>query len=718
MLNNLVQQNNNGLAFKVSYGETVRSKLQEVPFHKILHSIRTGEDILEQIQQVRTIDDEEKRRQKKEQILPAFSMGLFCDSRHKNTLLKCIRYIVLDFDHLEARLAKVKEQLTQDAEVYCTFVSPSGDGLKIICKLDRDVTDHKEYTKIYEHYAELFSERYKHPYDKTKDAARLCFFSYDADIYVNEKATPLKAELPLNGQATRQNKRSNKGVIAKALAGTDVGNRTHTVTQMAGILQGRGLTQDFALPLVNAWNKQNAEPLPEDKICRTVADIYDRYGEEGALANYWSYGKDIFDIGIINSNFYMEKNPINKVYVRAGALTEEDKMKTYAHLVTVKHIPHLARINFLGDVGTEESYYEYLPEQAVIDVHHAPLPVKLRDNQFIENYLEGLFGKYKQFIKEWLAVYCYSNYRKLPFLILTGKRGSGKNTFAEMVAEIFPTISTMWHGEEKNFNPEVEMKLLIADETVSNDPHQYKTLKKHSGQKEIVVNHKYLKPYQVRNSINVMILSNASTPIFVERDEYPTSEENNQFFVFDFAPLTGELDETLRDKLKDRLGNYLRTELKTVFHNLKMDGKRYSIKVPITPKERALFVNSITNVDIVVDQYVERIIKEYSREERSTFVAFVNAKCLNSNFFDGYTLERSGVTRADVIKKFVERGYLVSAEMNRKKLPKIADRPYVYLITPEFKSRIQKEAKPEGNKKKPPVNPNQLSMPIVATPWL
>ncbi len=122
----------------------------------------------------------------------------------------------------------------------------------------------------------------------------------------------------------------------------------------------------------------------------------------------------------------------------------------------------------------------------------------------------------------------------------------------------------------------------------------------------------------------------------------------------------------------------------------------------------------MTNIDIVVDEYVERIVKEYSTEYHDdSFRDFIDNKCLKTGFFNNYSLERNGIKRVDVIKKFVDRGYLVSAETVRKKLPDILERPYVYNITDEFLAKIKKEADP-GETKENIMDRDQLSFPFVA----
>lgn len=72
-----------------------------------------------------------------------------------------------------------------------------------------------------------------------------------------------------------------------------------------------------------------------------------------------------------------------------------------------------------------------------------------------------------EFIKDWLAVFFFTNYKKLPDLILTGDRGSGKNTFAESLSMVFPTLSVIVKELDGNFNPAGGKKLMIVDESDS-----------------------------------------------------------------------------------------------------------------------------------------------------------------------------------------------------------------------------------------------------------
>ena len=329
---------------------------------------------------------------------------------------------------------------------------------------------------------------------------------------------------------------------------------------------------------------------------------------------YWSYGTDIFDFGMLNDRFFFEKIGSNKFHIQTKTEESDDKKKAMRYLVNNKHIRHLSRIDYLSDIAADESFYDVDLRTGIISAHHQAIPVDVIDNAFIEQYLLDRFGTYAEFIKEWLAVYCHSNYRKLPTLIFSGGRGTGKSTFAEIVAEIFPTLSFQWSGSEDNFTYECENKLLIVEENISDKVSQYKTLKKYTGQKYATVKKKFKDPYQVKSNINIILLSNELIPLFVSRDELPTDTKNNQFFVFEFPQLSGSIDPQLQEKVLARLGHYIRTELKIVYDALSSAGFRYSINVPITGEESELFTANTSDLESDIDMLINRLVEQYAND--------------------------------------------------------------------------------------------------------
>ena len=203
---------------------------------------------------------------------------------------------------------------------------------------------------------------------------------------------------------------------------------------------------------------------------------------EEKCKKFWSYGTSVCEAGLVGDIFSLEMIGERKFYVKVGA-TSKEQPSYFEYLVKNKHLHRVNRIEYKGDVNSEQSSYNFSPVDGNFIVSVKALPVIIRDNDFIENYLEEVFGSNKSFIKEYLAVYVYTNNLSLPTIILTGERGTGKNTFAEAIHAIFPALSDTAKDLDGNFNPFAEKKLLIIDESESSGKLQYQLLKKFSGQK-------------------------------------------------------------------------------------------------------------------------------------------------------------------------------------------------------------------------------------------
>ena len=121
------------------------------------------------------------------------------------------------------------------------------------------------------------------------------------------------------------------------------------------------------------------------------------------------------------------------------------------------------------------------------------------------------------------------------------------------------------------------------------------------------MNNKYQPEYLVPNNLNIILISNEQIALYVEKGELPTEESNNQFFVWEFPDVKGPRDPAFRQKLQDRLGHYVRTELKQVFESIGTTHARYGIPVPITDAEKRLFANNATNIEMEADLVLERI---------------------------------------------------------------------------------------------------------------
>lgn len=155
-----------------------------VPFYRdinvILSRIKEGKckDLIESI---RKESDKEKRNLIK-QKLPAICFSGEFSERKDKSLLNHSGFICLDFDGFKTKkdLLNVRNQLTSDEYSYSVFTSPSGNGLKALVRIPQDPENHVKYFMSLQDYYNIDE------FDTTsKNISRVCYESYDKDIYVN-----------------------------------------------------------------------------------------------------------------------------------------------------------------------------------------------------------------------------------------------------------------------------------------------------------------------------------------------------------------------------------------------------------------------------------------------------------------------------------------------------------------------------------------------------
>jgi hypothetical protein len=172
---------------------TVFKNFNEVVEHKtistILEEIKTGKYRPGIIYLRKSLaENKTEAYNKAKKSLPAFTpSGKFVGGRKLEFLANYSSCIILDIDKLSvADLQNAKHLANQSEFTYASFISPSGNGLKILVKINSDKADHKEaFLVVQAHYESIL----KLEIDKSgKDLTRLCFYSYDENLYYNEKA--------------------------------------------------------------------------------------------------------------------------------------------------------------------------------------------------------------------------------------------------------------------------------------------------------------------------------------------------------------------------------------------------------------------------------------------------------------------------------------------------------------------------------------------------
>jgi hypothetical protein len=166
---------------------TVFKNIKETstPFYRdvsvIFERIREGKS-KDLVKSIRTEKDKTTRNKMKQELPSICFSGRF-NKRADNSLLEHSGLICLDFDGYPSKKEMIseKDSLSKDRYVYSVFVSPSGDGLKVIVKIPKDIDNHINYFNSLEKH---FNSQH---FDKTsKNVSRVCYESYDPMIYINE----------------------------------------------------------------------------------------------------------------------------------------------------------------------------------------------------------------------------------------------------------------------------------------------------------------------------------------------------------------------------------------------------------------------------------------------------------------------------------------------------------------------------------------------------
>ena len=167
---------------RVSIFKNIKSiaPVKDTSVLKILESIRSSE-YKNRIGQIRVETDKAKRNELKSKMPYVTFCGTFT-SRSNSNLKSHSGLACLDFDDV-VNLDDLRKVINEDSFTFASFVSPSGDGLKVLVKIPQ-IDNNNDYQ---DYYVELIKHYSKyHDLDEgTKDLARACYLSFDEDVFIS-----------------------------------------------------------------------------------------------------------------------------------------------------------------------------------------------------------------------------------------------------------------------------------------------------------------------------------------------------------------------------------------------------------------------------------------------------------------------------------------------------------------------------------------------------
>lgn len=114
--------------------------------------------------------------------LPGFLPSGSFKERQNSALVEHSGLLCADLDSLGEKLPMVRETLKSYPVVHAIALSPSGDGLKVFFNVSNDSTRHEDSFRAIKQF--MVDEAGLAIDEKCKDPARICFFTYDPDLWL------------------------------------------------------------------------------------------------------------------------------------------------------------------------------------------------------------------------------------------------------------------------------------------------------------------------------------------------------------------------------------------------------------------------------------------------------------------------------------------------------------------------------------------------------
>jgi hypothetical protein len=221
-----------------------------ITIEKALERIKSGSS-KELVTEIRNTLDKEKANKIKLNLPSVCFSGKFGNDRKDEQLIEHSGFIVLDFDDISELRDKQTDIISHDF-VYACWVSPSGNGLKALVKI-ADGTKHREH---FQSLQEVFPE-----IDRSGiNVSRVCYESFDPEIYVNDKASVFAKAKKIEKITVTENQNvddsENFRRILKWLTNKNdafvTGERNTYIFKLASACCRFGIDENAALGLISA----------------------------------------------------------------------------------------------------------------------------------------------------------------------------------------------------------------------------------------------------------------------------------------------------------------------------------------------------------------------------------------------------------------------------------------------------------------------------------
>ncbi|MBY0066657.1 VapE domain-containing protein [Empedobacter falsenii] len=279
------------MSIKFTLFQNFNEVINTIPVEQIVTEIKEG-TYKTQILYLRKSLEQGKMEpyEKAKKSLIAFTpSATFKGGRKLEYLQYYNQIIVLDIDKVEKnKLAEIKQKAIELSTTFMAFISPSNNGLKLFIKVSTNQDEHKNTYNIIK---EFYEKELEIEIDKSgKDITRLCFYSYDPEIFFNPNADIfLVTERSRSAESNSSNLNTPDLLYDHCVRFTKQkmdyieGNRNNFVHQLACNLNRKGISYAEALGFILSDYNYN-----EIEVMNAVKSAYNNTHEFGTDREYKS----------------------------------------------------------------------------------------------------------------------------------------------------------------------------------------------------------------------------------------------------------------------------------------------------------------------------------------------------------------------------------------------------------------------------------------------
>jgi hypothetical protein len=236
---------------------------------KIFELIRTGGVFGDVVDKIRKSQDKEERERLKKSLPITLFSGKFKARRH-DALEEYNKLVCLDLDDVKNVQVR-KFELEQLPYVFACWISPSGNGLKVLVKV---------LTENHLGHFLALSKDIQGVDPSGKDICRATFISKDDKIFIN-KTSEIYDKILMPSYSNDQKYENLKKWLSNKGDAFISGNRNSFITKLAGAANRFGIEKDFLKDRISEDFVKGSD-FSEREMNITIDGVYERYLDQHA----------------------------------------------------------------------------------------------------------------------------------------------------------------------------------------------------------------------------------------------------------------------------------------------------------------------------------------------------------------------------------------------------------------------------------------------------